>query len=225
MQTTIGEAISRVRNLIKSVNQDSFLTDRFIYGVIKKQAAWLLHREDGKNALMRFSSIFETLDLVQLIEVDKVEACCAGIKSGCYFMRSDTKLPRFMEGYWGPLIREVTSLDESIIVHPTTPGQYTKISKDKNFKYNKKKYYWLINNYIYFPNLDWDGIKITAAFDEDVSTYSCDDSKRCKTRQEQLFAVPGYLHGEMESNALKDLGFTFQLPGDPAKDKVNILRS
>ena len=39
-KTTIGEVVSRVRNQMKAVRQDAFLTDRFIYSVIGKHAKW-----------------------------------------------------------------------------------------------------------------------------------------------------------------------------------------
>ena len=52
-KTTIGEVISRVRNQMKSVRQDAFLTDRFLYSIISKHAKWLMKREDSKNKLMQ----------------------------------------------------------------------------------------------------------------------------------------------------------------------------
>jgi hypothetical protein len=225
MKTTIGEVISRVRNLLKSVNQDSFLTDRFLYSVISKHASWLLKREDSRNQLMKFISIFDKLQLVDLIDVDKVEAGCAGIRSNCYIKRTKVKLPKFQEGYWGPLIRTVSSLDGSEQIYPTTPVMFTKISNSLNFKYNKTKYYWIINDHAYFPNLDWDGVAIEAVFDGDISAYSCCDDKQCVPRQDQNFNVPDYLHGELENNVLKDLGFMVQSYTDPLPDKQNNLRS
>ena len=45
--TTIGESISRVRNALKAVKEDAFLTDRQIYFVISKYGKTLLKREDN----------------------------------------------------------------------------------------------------------------------------------------------------------------------------------
>ena len=36
MSTTIGYTVSRVRNTLKAVKEDAFLTDRFIYSVVSK---------------------------------------------------------------------------------------------------------------------------------------------------------------------------------------------
>jgi hypothetical protein len=45
--TTIGEAISRVRGVLKIVKQESFTTDRFIYSIISKYAKTLIRRQDN----------------------------------------------------------------------------------------------------------------------------------------------------------------------------------
>ena len=42
--TTVGEAISRVRNTLKAVKEDAFLTDRVIYYSIMKYAKALIKR-------------------------------------------------------------------------------------------------------------------------------------------------------------------------------------
>ncbi len=62
--TTIGETISRVRNVVKGVKEDAFLTDRFLYSMILKYAKMLIRRQDNENKIMRFQSLFERLPCV-----------------------------------------------------------------------------------------------------------------------------------------------------------------
>ena len=85
MSTTVGEAISRVRNTLKAVKEDPFLTDRTIYFSIIKYGQSLMKREDNQLRLMKISNIFKVMPYVELIEVDKVDAACVGVYSGCYF--------------------------------------------------------------------------------------------------------------------------------------------
>lgn len=224
MPTTIGEVVSRVRNQLKAVKQDAFLTDRFIFSLIQKHAHWLMKREDSKNRLMRFSSVIQTLGHVELIDVDKVEACCAGIKSDCMIKRTKDKVPAFMQGYYGPLIRAVTSVDGSEVMQPTNPTTFTAMSNTKKFKYNKTKYYWYLDGHLYFPNLDWEAIRIEGIFEDDITRINCDYTDDCIPRQQQSFNVPDYLHGEIESNVIKDFSVTLQVPPDFIPDKQNILR-
>jgi hypothetical protein len=61
--TTIGEAISRVRNTLKAVKEDPFLTDRTIYFSLQKYAQTLIKREDNQFRLMKMSQIFQNVIL------------------------------------------------------------------------------------------------------------------------------------------------------------------
>jgi hypothetical protein len=223
MKTTIGDVISRIRSQVKGVRQDALLTDRVIYSFVNKHAKWLLKREDSKNRLLSFSGVLQTMDFVELIEVDKVEACCTGVSSDCTIKRTKNKMPVFMQGYWGPLIRTVASLDGSDELQPIVPSSYAAISKSKNFKYNKTKYYWYLDDYIYFPNLEWDAVRIEGIFEDDISAYTC-EADSCMIKSDQSFNVPDYLLGELETAVFKDLAGMLQIPVDPINDKQNAAR-
>ena len=166
----------------------------------------------------------QVMDFVELIEIDKVEACCTGIKSSCTIKRTKHKLPVFMQGYYGPLIRNITSIDGSEELQPTLPSSYIKISNSTTFKYNKAKYYWYINDYLYFPNLDWDAVRIEGIFEGDISKYKCADDYKCQILSDNPVNIPDYLLGELESNVFKDLAAMMQIPPDTVNDKQNIAR-
>lgn len=222
--TTIGEVVSRVRNQIKSVRQDAFVTDRYLYSLILKYTALYLRRQDSENKLMKFNSVFQTLPFVELIDVDKVEAHCSGIKSGITIKRTKEKLPNFMQGYWGPIIRTVSSIDTSIELQPTHPGLYTSMTKTTSFKYNTTKYYWFLNGYLYMPNIPWDAVLVEGIFEEDVTKWNCDPKDDCDPRQVQSFNVPDFLFAEIEQNVLKDIMTTASYPSDGEHNKQNIAR-
>ncbi len=223
MSTIVKTVISRVKNQVKGVRQDAFLTDRYVYSVVLKYAQVLMRRQDSVNKLMKFNSIWQTLPCVELIDVDKVEACCAGIKSGCLIKRTKDPLPTFMEGYWGPLIRTVSSIDGSVEMYGTTPGVYTSMTKTSSFKYNKNKYFWFLNGYLYFPNIDWDAVKVEGVFTQDVSTIGSNDVS-CVKRQNQQINIPEFLFAEIEKMAIGDLVQRLQIPTDMSDDNINLNR-
>ena len=219
--TSIGEAISRVRNTLKAVKEDPFLTDRQIYFLLTKYAKTLIKREDNQFRLMKMSQIFKVLPYVELIDVDKVEAGCVGVYSGCYFKRSKDKLPTILDGMFGPLIRTASSIDGGIEMFRTDPGTWISITKSTTYKYNKRPYFWYLNGYIYVPNVDWDAMRIEAIFENDVPTC---DSDECMIMQNQPLNIPEYLFSEAEQFVLKELTVTTQLPIDNADDSQNVLR-
>lgn len=222
-KSSIGDVISRIRTQVKGLRQDALLTDRVIYSFVVKHAKWLMKREDSKNRLLSFSGAIQTMDYVELIEIDKVEACCTGLRSDCTIKRTKDKMPIFMQGYYGPLIRTISSLDGSQELQPTNPSTYLALSKSKNFKYNKTRYYWYIDDYIYFPDLDWEAVRIEGIFEDDISRFTCEDDS-CRVRSDDSFNVPDYLFGEIESAVLQDLTVMLQIPADLANDKQNVSR-
>ena len=222
--TTIEETISRVRNVVKGVKEDAFLTDRFIYSLVLKYAKMLIRRQDNENKIMRFQSLFEKLPCVELIEIDKIEACCGGIKSNCTIMRTKNKLPNVLEGAYGPLFRTISSIDGSIQVYKTYPNIYTNMANLPTFKYNKNKYYWYLGGYLYFPNIVWESISVEGLWDESIAMYICDGDS-CKPRQLDDTHIPEYLFAEMEQMVAKDLLTMIQIPIENNDDNQNPLRS
>tara|TARA_Y100001938_G_C8060340_1_gene416839 strand:- start:709 stop:1380 length:672 start_codon:yes stop_codon:yes gene_type:complete len=222
--TTIGDVVSRIRQLSKAEVQDAFVTDRYIWSLVLKAAKTFMRRQDHANKLMKFNSVWQSLPFVELIEVDKVEAACSGIQSGCTIKRTKNKLPAFMEGYWGPLIRTVSSIDGSIEMQPTMPGTYTSMTKTTSFKYNDTKYFWWLNDHIYIPNVEWEAIKIEGVFEGDISEWNCDPNDNCKPRYLQQAYIPEFLYSEIESQVLQQLLMTAKLPPEDSHNNQNILR-
>jgi hypothetical protein len=219
--TTIAEAISRVRNALKAVKEDPFLTDRTIYFALTKYAKTLIKREDNQFRLMKMSQIFQVLPYVELIDVDKIEAGCVGVYSECYFKRSKDKLPSILDGMFGPIIRTTSSIDGSIEMFRTDPGTWVSITKSSTFKYNKRPYFWYLNGYIYCPNIDWDAIRIEAIFENKVE--DC-DSDPCLIKQDEHLSIPDYLFSEAEQFVLKELTTSISIPSDGPDDGQNTLR-
>ena len=226
MATTIGYTVSRVRNSIKAVKEDAFVTDRYLWSVITKYAKLFIKRQDNQDKLLRFKSFWKTLPCVELVEVDNIEACC-GVTSGCIIMRTKDKLPSPFEGPFGPLFRTVSSLDVSQEVYVTEPGTYTSMSKTSTFKYNKSKYYWWLNGYMYFPNIEWNGVRIEGVFEDDINQFACDGKDAegdCTVKQDQQTNIPEDLFAEIEQQVLAEILPQTQLPPDGSDDKQNIFR-
>lgn len=221
--TTLADSISRVRNVLKAVKEDPFLTDRFVASMIMKYAKLLIKRQDDQDKIMRFQSLFKVLPCLELIEVDKIEACCSGIKTKCTIKRTKDKLPSLLEGAYGPLFRTISSLDTSVLVYKTYPATYTSMANSTNFKYNKNKYYWYLDQYLYFPNIDWDAVRVEGLFDGDITEFTCADNI-CTPIQQQTVSIPEYLFAEIEQMVIKEMLTSGQVPSDGPDDKQNILR-
>ncbi|NBO99698.1 MAG: hypothetical protein EBU90_06165 [Proteobacteria bacterium] len=201
------------------------MTDRFIYSLIVKYAKLLIKRQDALNIRLKFASLFRTLPCVELIETSKIEACCGTLPDTCKVMRTKEKIPIPFEGSYGAFIRTVSSIDGSVEVYRTQPAQYTSMTKTTAFKYNKQKYYWYMNGYLYLPNVEWESILLEGIFEQDIAIFTCAEDGICKIRQNDILAVPDDLFAEIEQQVMAQLMGNAQVPVDTnISDKQNILR-
>lgn len=227
MSTSIGYTVSRVRNSIKAVKEDAFVTDRYLWSVINKYAKLFIKRQDSKNKLLKFRSLFKTIPCLELIETDKIEACCAGIKTNCIIMRTKDPIPKPFTGPTGPLIRAVTSIDGGTEVYQTEPSTYTSMTKTTTFKYNKNKYYWYVNGYLYFPNIEWKSIKLEGVWEDDISNVGCDsvnEDSTCILMQDRPSNIPEELFAEIEQQVLSEILPSANIPSDETDNKQNVFR-
>lgn len=221
--STIGESISRIRGTVKAVNSDSFLTDRFIHSLVVKYAKLYIKNPTAWGSRVSFGSLYKKLPCVKLVETTKIAACCS-VETECTYMVTDKEIPSFLEGPGGPLIRSVTSVDGSNEVYRTTPQEYTKMSKTSGFKYNKKKYYWIINNKLYFPNVSWDEVSLEGIFEHSIVGYDCDNP--CLDVRSQQLSLPPELYAQVEKHVIEDLTIRMQAnPDTNPSDKRIPIRS
>jgi hypothetical protein len=221
---TIGDIVSRVRGQIKAESEDAFVTDRYLYSLIKKYAQLYMRRQDNANKLMKFNGIWQSLDYVELVDIDKIESDYIGIKSDITIKRTKLKLPAFQEGYWGPLIRTVSSIDGCTECQATAPGTYASMTKSTTFKYNTTKYFWFLNDYLYFPNIDWDAVKIEGVWENDISNFNCDPSDNCIPRYKQRMFIPEFLFAEIEQQVMQETFNTLKVPSEDSDNKQNLNR-
>lgn len=211
---TKGYSISKIRNLVKASNQDAFITDRYLYALILTYAKLFIQRLDSANKLIRYRSVFHPIPCKELIEVSAVEACCVDIQTCCTFMRTKNKIPKVMEGSFGPLISLVTSIDGSQIIQPTFPSLFVRMSNTTNFQYNKTKYYWYMDGYLYFPNIVWEAVTVHGLWEDSVQ-INCDPDSRCVRRQDEPTNIPDFMMSDIQQAIKNDLFGTMQIQKEP----------
>lgn len=200
---TTSQLISSLRSTNKEWTADTRITDRYIYNEALSVTSLLFKQEEIKSRLMSFDSIFKTLKKVELIEVDSVEAC--GIKTDCIIKRTKYKLPEIFETAKGKIFRLVSSLDGSQSITGITQSSWVK-KQSINDKHAKNElFYWIEDDYLYFPNISWDYVKIEAAFKNHneidiLNECDPDESSNCSSAYDLTFNIPDYLE-----KSLKDL--------------------
>lgn len=226
---TISESISRIRNSMKLVNDDAFITDRYIYSLVMKYGKALIYRENKQQNIYKNSSLFRVIPCLKLKEVDRIESCCIDINTGCKLMRSVEQLPKITSIDNGEVISSVTSIDDSKKLHSIKPELYYQMKKSSSFKYNTNKYYWIVDGYLYVPDVTWEAVKVTAMFDDDVDYLNCSKTNNgktyCKYYQDMEITIPEYLLAEAEQMALNEILTGAKIQPDIQDDNQHIMRS
>lgn len=207
---TNNDLISRIKNINKFANSDSRITNRFIYNLLLTTAKFLIKRDAEKLKYWRVGDLYQTINQVDLIEVDKAECC--EITSGCTIWRSCEKLPKLMTTSNGFLIKRISPLDGAFNFTQTQESQYT---YQRSKKYNTEKYFFIKNGYLYIPNANIEAVKVTAYFENDISYLNvclenCQTPKVCRVFLKEQFMIPDYLLGELIDYTNKELNNFYQ---------------
>jgi hypothetical protein len=222
--TTIGESISRVRTILKIVSEDSFITDRQVYSILSKYAKTVIRRQDNEKKLMQYEGLFEFLPFEELEEVSKIDAGCSGIVGKCTIMRTAEKLPKLMNGANGPLIRKVFSIDGTYGFEKTTLNNFISIKNSVNYKYNKSKYFYYRDGYLYFPDWDGEAVMIEGLWEDTLDGRCAMKEDDCTLMQDRPFPMPDYLFSEIEQMLEQEFNLTAKLPMSSGDDSQNIFR-
>lgn len=204
---TNKELVSQIRNQFKAVNADSRLSNKFLFSIINKHARWLIKRESDKLNLINFDTLFQTLKCVDVEEAPVIDDCC-GVKSKCTVMRTKNKLPLLFEDLAGVIIKNIFTIDGSQDFTLIKINDYMRKLEDPNSKYDKTKYVFYNNGYLYFPKSIIRMVMVKGYFEEDIRKYNkCDenDANTCITRMEEQNRIPEYLVGELMDFVLKDI--------------------
>jgi hypothetical protein len=212
---TNREIISRVRNTVKEHNVDSVLTYKHVYNILITNTSLLIKREADKKSIYMMSNIWQSA-CVEMIPVSSVTCTCIKFPFVCTIYRSKLKLPKFFETSSGFLAKSVTTLDNSIDITLTTPYQY---EVKKKVKYNKEKYGFIEDGYLYTPNAEYPWIKIVGFFTE--PPQSCGETKVCSNLN-AIFPCPDYLIQPVVDMTLRELGMFKQVQFDHVENKNTI---
>lgn len=211
------EIIGRVRNTLKEHSIDSVLSNKHIYNVLRTATTFLVKRDaDSKNTIYNQSGLWSTIciDMIPVSAIDCIS--CFDLPVDCEIYRSKTKLPGYIETAYGVLYKSLTSVDRSEDITITTPYSY---KLKKNLKYNKNKYAFIENDYLYTPNVEFPSLRFTGYLEKVPK-----DKEHC-TIMSQTFACPQYLIDAVVKLAVQELLQYKQLPYDNIenKDERNLL--
>ncbi len=216
---TKGQLISDARTIAKEVNADSRLSNKAIWSIISKHMDWLVHRESNKLKMANFDYLYQVIKCVEVIEAPAIDPCC-GVKSKCTVFRTKDRMPELFEDSAGVRIKMIYSIDNSADFTQIKVKDYMRKLEDPNMKYDKARYFYFNDGYLYFPKNFPRKVMVKGHFKFDVTNdCACSTDKKCIKRVDESSMMPDYLRGELMEFVKKDLFQYKQIRTDEQIDK------
>lgn len=218
---TIGEIVSRLKNTLKTVNEDAFVTDRYIYSVVKKHCESLLLKYNTLNIITNpelYSLVY--LDLEESTDLPEEVSGMASVVVHGNVRKSITRIPE-IRSYMGKLlIQSVYSVDYYTQYQQLTLKELSIYKNSYYRKFIKPLFYYIKEGYLYVLD-DVEKVAISAAFKDDVSVYSANSMSGrvpCIRYQDSKFSYPENILAEAEGAALQEIALRYNITVPPDKD-------
>jgi len=212
--TTRAEIISRLRNGLNEVTGDSRFSNRYLWNVFMTASRDLIKQDADRGRIYSQANMWDTI-CIKMQPVSSSLCDCISFPSECTVYRSKEKLPKFIESTDGFIYRFIGTPDLSKTFTLVSPFQY---SVKREIKYNKEKYTFLHNGYIYTPDHTYPQILISGIFEGDTNKFKCDGSEdtvgHCYHSLAQNISLNDYLVRTAIGLSLQELMGSKQSPKD-----------
>lgn len=217
--STKRQLIESFRKGLQEVNADSTYTNQFLYQRLSEQAKWLIRREISAGRIYRNTSFFQTLGCQEVIEASTIDECCP-VKTNCRIYRTKKKFVETWVDDYGPIIKDITSVDNSTSFSFITPSAWLNKKDNPYQKKIKTKYVFYSDGYFWFPEDNPHRVNIRAFFKDDITRESdCANTKDCIRFLDTRFIVPDWIEAEMIAKATQLLLPSKQMIEDEQQDK------
>lgn len=214
---TNGEFASRVVNDLNALNKDAHISRRWILSIGRTKVESYVAQRWDDGSLWGDFSLLTRVNCVKMIEVNKIECCDAAFELCGTLMRSEKKLPGLHFGSLGPIVVEVSNIDNTMFFSYATLKSYAKRKKRK-YADKGKKYYYINDGYLYIPDVHIELVNIlffTVKKREAMRLSSCEEKEKdCLSEWEYEFVVPKKLIEYIVSETVKEASMKVQITTD-----------
>lgn len=223
--STYGEIINRVSNTIRTLTKDDRIPKRHILEIFQGKLEFLLSQKLKDMSLHREDGLYTTLKCIELQNIDTYECDIVEFKSCNSVAKGIKKLPKIINSRFGPAIKSVTNIDDTIDYQKTTPSKYR--NDNKREEPITKQQYYIEDGYPYLPNSTTELINIRVLTLENylVNEVSGCSKGNCKSYWDYEVPTSDKLTEVAIQETIKELSFTKQIPVDENPNLDNNIKS
>jgi len=215
---TNREGISRLRKVFKEIHADSRFTAKLAYSILLSVAKVLIKKDSERLKIMSQDHLFKKLRCLEVEEAPAIDPCC-GIKSLCTVWRTKDKLPKIHSDTYGPIIRDIYTIDGFKTLTLIHAQDYARLAKNPWNKQKKDLYAFWSEDRLYFPNGAWKLVDVEAFWAENIAPfYKCQSEEECERFLDQEFIVPGYYEADLFRLAEAEIKGTYAAVPDKSNE-------
>lgn len=226
-ETTVADIIYKLRAELRAMSDDSKLTNRLIYAVLKDARSELMAQKLNQRKLYK-SMEYQPLKCIGFTKTD-LSTCCR-VPVHCPILKSDSQLPNLIDTNLGLAVRGIYSIDLlGVRITFTTLNQLiSKLgsrfppSTPQAFIFDSSLYIWGVDSPETAFTVDgiWESPEIIWELNMcKGKKCSCDGAEyNCISYLDAPFPYPQYLERAMMDLAKQELQSFFQIKPDTVND-------
>lgn len=214
---TKGEAVDVIINKFRALTQDKRLSRRYVLAELEVASKYYIEQKVNEGNMMT-ESLFKEIKCLEMVKSDRISCPMIELRQCKTLMRSKEKLPKVLYSGYGPMIREVSTIDDEKVFKRVTKQTSRRRSmrpvgpKSTNFHYlYDGEYLWIPEEEVHAVNL-----KVATFDDEKVAELNkCGDSDQmCKSGWEYDMMLPETLLKVVIEDVTKSIAINRQIPID-----------
>lgn len=217
---TKGEAVDTIMNKFRALTQDRRLSRRYVLAEIEIASKYLIEQKVSEGT-MQTGSLYKEIKCLELIKVDRITCPMVELRTCNILMRSKERLPKVLYSSWGPLIKEVTTIDqEKSFKRVTKRSSRRRSMKPKGPKSNdlyylyEDGYLWIIDTEVYGLN-----VELITFDDEKVDSLNgCNNKDECKSGWDHDLVLPESITQAVLDKVTQTISINRQIPIDEKAD-------
>lgn len=215
----VFDIIETARN--NNISDDTQLDERLITYKFNNQRSLWIRNEYNKPGRKLDPSLVQDFGCLTLVEVDAAECC--DIETDCMVLRTEKKLPHFIDLHTGPAITRVGPVNKIKIPFNFVDRDVAILSFYN--KYAKGLFSFLQNDYIYIiitdPNLEYIEYLNVRGVVEDptkLSEFKCADSDDACFDANKEYPMSSWMIPYITEPIINQLLGTLKIPRDISND-------
>lgn len=222
MAETNRQFVSSIQVPLTSLSPDLRLSPKFILTIGQSVVADFLKKDSESRRVSKASEGWSELQYLPMEEVSINE--CGDLGAYCNkLMKSKIKVPDTFTGYYGNIIKYVSSLNFKTNYQPLrTPSLWRDI-QEREFVDKRIKYYFFINQYLYIPNSEVEAIRMEAYFKNPLQVHqinnkNCKECDKCVKYMDLDFICPEYLLNDVKKETMNIILTKYKIQPDERDD-------